>query len=171
MWPFNRKAARARDEPSVLGISVARRTRGDQDMTGSEAIYAAVSRISNTVSCIPVHLYREYELQRDHPLERLVSFAPNERMTGYSFRNVMEACRNTSGNAYAIIVPSDGPAPASLDVLDPERVTPYRERDTGDLWYQVMPDVGAGFWVHHSGMIVLRHTCTNGERGIRPLDV
>ena len=93
-----RRQNKARDKPENPDYGVmnsARRTRADYVLTGSEAIYAAVSRISNTIAALPIHLYKGQELQKDHDLERLIAYAPNPCMTPFVFRQSMEASRNT----------------------------------------------------------------------------
>ena len=92
MWPFTKKpknTAKARDKPAAHAapthgrfLSVYR-ARADATMRGNEAIYAAVSRIANTVASMPLHLYKGYELQTGHPLEALVSLAPNVNFTPF----------------------------------------------------------------------------------------
>lgn len=175
MWPFSPrkpKETKSRDKPDWSAYWPVRRTRGDYTLTTSEAIYSAVSRISNTVATMPIHLYRGFEPQPDHPLERLVAFAPNAAMTPFLFRQTMEACRNSEGNAYALIVPTeDGTGIDSLDVLDPRCVTPKRDRETRETWYELSTEDGRIFTIHNSSMLVLRHMAANGEKGIRPVDV
>lgn len=166
-----RQLAKARDEPAVSGIRSVYRTRADYTMTNSEAIYAAVSRISNTIASLPIHLYRDREIQREHPLEQLLAYRPNPCMSPFTFRQTMEANRNNEGCAYALIVPDEAGRPERLDVLDPLRVQPYREDETREMWYKVSLDDGAQAWVHHSSMLVLKHMSANGEKGIRPIDV
>ena len=170
IFPWKR-AAKARDEPRGPMTSVYQ-TRADRYMTASEAIYAAVSRVANTVACMPLHLYKGMELQKTDPLEKLIAYAPNARMTAFMFRLTMQACVGNEGNAYALVVPTLAGTVARLDVLDPTRVTPIRMTDTGEIWYRVTPpDSPKQFWVHNSDMIVIRHMSANGERGIKPMDV
>ena len=168
-----RRLARARDEPEVNGHSLRGvwRTRADYTMTNSEAIYAAVSRISNTIASLPIHLYRDREIMVDHPLEYLLAYRPSPCMTAFTFRQTMEANRNNEGNAYALMVPDEDGRTVRLDVIDPTRVQPMREMETREMWYRVAFEDGMVGWVHHSSMIVLKHMSANGERGIRPIDV
>lgn len=80
MWnPFARRKApmrnKARDAPAVRTVSTGKLRpfswlRADATLKGNEAIYAAVSRISNTMASMPLHLYKGYERQDAHPLER-----------------------------------------------------------------------------------------------------
>ena len=82
-WPFQRgHKAQARDKPGGVRVRsrdlrMINRPRADRTMEGNEAIYAAVSRISNTIASMPMHLYKGFKIQEDHPLERLVSLEPH----------------------------------------------------------------------------------------------
>lgn len=165
---------KARDKPENPDYGVmnsARRTRADYVLTGSEAIYAAVSRISNTIAALPIHLYKGQQLQADHELERLIAYAPNPCMTPFVFRQSMEASRNTEGTAYALMVPDETGRTVRLDVLDAARVAPMRDVETLEMWYQLLLENGKTLTVHNSSIIVLRHMSANGERGIKPVDV
>lgn len=167
------RQARARDEPAVSSADLrgVYRTRADYAMTNSEAIYAAVSRISNTIASLPIHLYRDRQIVVDHELERLIAYRPNPCMTAFTFRQTMEANRNNEGNAYALMVPDEAGRTVRLDVLDPTRVQPMREQETREMWYKVSFDDGKTAMIHNSSMIVLKHMSANGEKGIRPVDV
>lgn len=166
-----RREAKARDEPQPSNLRSVNRARADYMMTNSEAIYAAVSRISNTIASLPIHLYLDREIQLDHPLEYLVAYRPSPCMTAFTFRQTMEANRNNEGNAYALMVPDENGRTTRLDVLDPVRVQPMREKDTREMWYRVSFDDGQSAMIHHSSMLVLKHMSANGEKGIRPVDV
>ncbi|NLV59203.1 MAG: phage portal protein [Clostridiales bacterium] len=171
---LQRKTGQARDEPTGVQTSVYQ-TRADRYMTASEAIYAAVSRVANTFSCLPLHLYKGRELQKDHPLEKLVSFSPNPWMTSYWFRLTMQALVGNEGNAYALVVPTMAGGVDRLDILEAGCVTPVRVTDQDgapEMWYRVTPrDTANQFWVHNSSMLVIRNISANGEKGIKPIDV
>ncbi len=166
-----KRLARARDEPGAYNTRGVYRTRADYMMTNSEAIYAAVSRISNTIASLPIHLYRDREIMVGHDLERLIAYRPSPCMTAFTFRQTMEANRNNEGNAYALMVPDEMGHTVRLDVIDPVRVQPMREIETREMWYRIGFDNGKVGWVHNSSMIVLKHMSANGEKGIRPIDV
>ena len=174
MWPFNRNKAGGgtRDPTPDYTLRGVNRVRGDYSLTTSEAIYAAVSRISNTMAMLPIHVYRGHERVKDDPRERLLSYMPNATMTPFVFQQTMEAFRNTEGNAYALIVPrADDIGIERLDILDAARVTPMRDTDTREIYYSFSLDDGAPCLVHSSRMIALHHMSANGEKGVRPLDV
>lgn len=179
MWPFSkRKSVKAR-EPTEGARNQApedsvyvSRARADVSLTGSEAIYAAVSRISNTMASLPVHLYKGHELQLDDPLERLVAYAPTLSHTPFTFIQTMEAFRNTEGRAYAFKVPNAvATATDRLDVIDPTRVIPIRLKETGEIWYRMSTDDGRELFVPHYQMVAIKYMSANGEMGVRPLDV
>ena len=167
------KAVKARDAPDWGALRPVTRARSDYTLSGSEAIYSAVSRISNSVAMLPIHLYKDHQIQRDDWRERLLSYQPNATMTPFLFQQTMEAFRNVEGNAYALMVPDeDDPMKvASLDILDASQVQPLRDPVTRETYYCFTLEDGTRAQVHESSMIVLRHMSTNGEKGIRPIDV
>ena len=180
MWPFNRK--KARDKPraedkkprravkpqDLRGIN---RPRADRTIEGNEAIYAAVSRIANTVASMPMHLYKGYEIAIDSPLERLISLEPHPNFTAFSWRQTMEVLRNTEGNAYALILRDRMGAVTRLDILNPTRVQPARDPADGSNWFIVTMDDGQQMQVPGYLILNLRHMSANGVKGIRPIDV
>lgn len=176
-----KRSQQARDKPDasdqqVQGFTDTRsvpRTRADLYMQNHEAVFAAVSRIATTLASMPLHLYKGHDIQWGDKLDKLVSYAPNSNMTGYMHRLTMQGCVGNEGNAYSLIVPDDKGGVASLDVLKPQYVTPMRALESGDIWYYVQSEDGTAqpFWVHNSRMIVIRYISTNGERGVRPMDV
>jgi HK97 family phage portal protein len=147
------------------------RPRADATIQGNEAIYAAVSRIANTVASMPMHYYKGFEIQKDHPLERLVNLEPNPNMSAFGWRQTMEVLRNTEGNAYALRVLDRLGQVERLDILNPTRVQPMQDPEDHSIWYKVTMDdgntaVAPGFLV-----INLKHMSANGIKGIRPIDV
>ena len=147
------------------------RVRADATIQGNEAIYAAVSRIANTMASMPMHIYKGFEIQRDHPLERLVSLEPNPNFSAFTWRQTMEVLRNTEGNAYALRVPDRLGMTARLDILNPTRVQPMRDPSDGSVWFQVTMDDGSLAKAPGFLILNLKHMSANGIRGIRPIDV
>ena len=171
-----RKDTRSRDRPTERSAvplwSLLKNVKAQQDLKGSEAVYSAVSRIANTMACMPMHLYRRHELCSDDPREKCVAYAPNQNLTPYSFKLSVEACRDTYGVAYILIVPEeDGVTVARLDPIDPSRVQALRSLETQEIWYQVTLDDGVIANIHNSRMIVLHHMSTDGVNGISPVEV
>ena len=71
--------------------------RGDYTLKNSELIFAAVTRISNSLSAMPIQLYQGAKPLRNE-LNAWFAFTPNPLMTSAQFLKTMEACRCTSGN-------------------------------------------------------------------------
>ena len=174
-WPFRRtrNESRARDKPGrrERDLRMIHRPRADATVQGNEAIYAAVSRISNTIAAMPIHYYRGYEIQKDHPMERLISLEPNPNMTAFTWRQTMEVLRNTEGNSYALRVPDGLGQVARLDILNPTKVQPMQDPETRELWYRIQMDDGEYSYCPGFLVIDLKHMSANGLRGIRPIDV
>lgn len=170
-----RNENKARDKPRVHVFDRAKvasitRPRADVTLQGHEAIYAAVTRIANTVASIPVHVYKGRERQDTHPLEKLLNLSPNPSMSAYIFKQTMEAFRNTEGMAYALIIRDGLGEITRLDVLDPTRVRPLIERDSREIWYDITLE-GKTYPIPGYMVLALKHMSANGISGIRPLDV
>lgn len=145
---------------------------GSKELKGSEAVYAAVSRIANTLACMPMHFYQDYEIQRKDPRERCVAYAPNASMTPYNLKFAVEACRLVYGTGYILCVPAaDGVTLDHMDPIDPRRVVVLRNRDTDEIWYRITLDNGNTVTVHSIWMIALHHMSTDGITSISPIEV
>lgn len=147
------------------------RTQTDYTLENSELLFSAVSRIANALSAMPVRLYRGSEEWTENDLNDLVGFAPNPNMTSCQFFKTMEACRDTSGNAYALKAYDEMGQLERLDVLDPSRVKPVLETDSGELWYRITPETGRELYVHNYYVVHVPFITTGGFIGINPITV
>ena len=144
--------------------------RGDYTLRNSELIFSAVSRIANALSAMPVQLYKGRS-EIKHELNDLIRFEPNPGMTSCQFFKTLEACRCTSGNCYAMKVFTADGTLARLDILDPGRVTAVMERDSGELWYRIVPEAGPEMYVHNYYVLHVPFISTNGFSGVNPVSV
>lgn len=144
--------------------------RGDYTMRNSELIFAAVSRISNTLSAMPIQLYKGATPARNE-LNDLISFRPSSLMTSCQFFRTLEACRCTYGDAYALKIFMPGETIPRLEVLDPSKVKPVIEKASRELWWKIQPDEGQEMFVHDFYMIHIPFISTNGIGGISPISV
>ena len=144
--------------------------RGDYTLRNSELIFSAVSRIANTLSAMPIQLYKGSKPVYSE-LNDLVSVRPNWLMTSCQFFRTMEACRCTYGDTYALKVIAPGETIPRLEVLDPSRVKPVIEQTSRELWWRIQPDEGAEMYVHDWYMIHIPFISTNGIGGISPVSV
>ena len=148
--------------------------RGDYTLANSELIFAAVSRISNSLSAMPVRLYKG-PVRASNALADLVEFCPNPNMTACQFFRTMEACRCTSGNAYALKICDGQGRVTRLDILNPDRVRPVLDTDSGELWYRISPDPERGqdrdWYVHNYYVLHTQFVSTGGYTGVSPISV
>ena len=143
---------------------------GDYTLKNSELLFAAVSRISNSLSAMPVQLYKGAKPVYNE-LNDLIGFSPNPLMTSCQFFKTMEACRGTAGDCYALKVYLPGSAVPRIDILDPVKVRPVIEEKSNELWWRIQPDVGKEIYVHDYYMIHVPFISTNGIGGISPVSV
>ena len=144
--------------------------RGDFTLRNSELIFAAVSRISNSLSAMPVQLYKG-SVPVKNDLNDMLNFEPNPNMTSTQFIKTLEACRCTSGNCYAMKVFGAGGTLDRIDILDPLRVSPVMDVDSGELWYRISPEREREFFVHNYYVIHVPFISTNGYSGVNPVSV
>lgn len=167
--PRRRAAVPPEQAPSALESAMAE--YGTHQLKNNESICAAVTRLANAMGCMPIHLYKDYRIQTDHPLEKLIAFAPNANITPFGFRYAMMASLGIYGRAYGLIVPDGRGGVDSIDVLDPTRVRIQRNRDTGEVWYSVVLDDGQLVNAHTSAMLTLRWGSTDGVHSVSPVEV
>lgn len=152
------------------GLSIFRGKAGGE-LASNETIFAAVSRLSNSLAVLPIKLYQEYKPVYTE-LNDLVANAPNRNMNSFGFIRLLETHRNVYGNGYAMKKYNRFYEVEALLVLDPTRVEPVVEQDTDELWYMVRGDKGT-YYVHNMDMVHVNHvqTSQNGYKGISPIDV
>lgn len=106
------------------------------------AIYSAVSRIAAAIATMPIQIIK-YNLDGsktevfDHPARRLLSVSPDGQITSLLFREAAQAHSLLVGNSYAEIVRNQRGQAVELHLLDPNRVSPRRDYDTGRKIYSV----------------------------------
>ena len=148
----------------------ARWLRGDYTLRNSELLFSAVSRISNSLSAMPVQLYKGSKPVYDE-LNTLVSLQPNTNITSCQFFKSLEACRCTSGNGYALKILNPQGVLDHLELLDPSRVEPVLETDSGELWFRVQDEKFRTLYIHNFYVIHVPFISTNGYTGVNPVSV
>ena len=136
----------------------------------NETIFSVITRISNTVSILPLKLYNDYEIAHNQSSDILIN-EPNQNMNGYDFINKMEVTRNEKGNAYAVIIRDIRMQVEKIIPIDSDYVTPFINSDDDELWYEVR-GTGGTYYFHNMNMIHVKHiTGTSRWLGISPLEV
>lgn len=136
----------------------------------NEEIFSVVTRLANTVSSLPIHLYQNYD-EVNNGLSNLLNGESNPSMTSFSLINQLETSRNTDGNGYAFIERDNTGTPIRLWPIEPSTVTIKRNLDDNSIWYEVNSSEWH-FMVYNTEMIHVRHiTPLDGVVGISPIDV
>lgn len=109
---------------------------------GLSAVWGCVNLLAGTIASLPCMVYRQRgdtrEVDRGHPLYRLLHDTPNYDQTATDFWEFIQASLELWGNAYARIVRSNGRIIA-LRPINPAWVI-VRRLDTGPLEYQWTED-------------------------------
>ena len=165
MGIFNRRRASARAEPGKAPaerLSFGPMRMADWRANTSEAICAAAARVANTLASAPMHLYKHEEVQKTHPLERLVRYSPAPGWNAFSFVRDMEFSRSSVGRCYAWVLRDNLRQPTAMNYLDAGRVQTLRALETGDLWHRVTLEDGRDGYIHDSDMLALSWLSTSG---------
>ncbi|WP_151768901.1 phage portal protein [Acinetobacter colistiniresistens] len=105
------------------------------------AVFACVRLVSETVSTLPLKLYRanndgSSSLAKDHPLYNVLCSSPNYEMTQSRFLLFIVASIVLWGNSYTEIIRSPiSKRIISLDPLLPQNVQVLRNKENGSLQY------------------------------------
>lgn len=136
----------------------------------NETIFSVITRLSNTMSILPLKLYKEYDVAHNQASDTLIS-NPNDNMHGFDFINKMEVSRNEKGNAYAVIFRDIRMQVEKIIPIDSDYVTPFINQDDENLWYEVH-GISGTYYFHNMNMLHIKHiTGVSRWKGISPLDV
>lgn len=144
--------------------------RGDYTISNSELLFAAISRIANALSAMPLALYKG-AVPAKNELSRLFATSPNGNTTCCNWIKTMEACRCSSGNCYAFKVLDQNWRVQRLDILDPSKVKPFIDVNSGELWYRFQDVNARPMYVHNYYIIHMPFLSTNGHTGVNPVSV
>lgn len=104
-------------------------------------VFICVRRTTETLSTLPVHVYRKTDIGREevnHPVSQLLGVEPNPEMPANVFMEVMQGHLELRGAAYAEIVRDGRGRVVELWPIHPDKITLERTRD-GDLIYRYLP--------------------------------
>ena len=135
------------------------------------AVNACVEILSNSMGKLPIYILDDVNKKRlsDHPLNYLLSVRPNEAMTPFVERKLIERNRLLGGNGYEIIVrDSISSRPKELLPVPPTCVTPFFD-SSGVLWYMFTnPKTGEQRRINQWDM---KHYKAYSEDGINGISV
>lgn len=124
-------------------------------LTTNEEVFGVISRLSNTLSSLPIREYHDYKEQRGQVSDLLTAEA-NPSMSSFQLINQLEVSRNTEGNAYAWIERDDFGVPVHLWPIDPGTITVKRNTDDNSIWYEVS-STEYHFLVFNTEIIHVKH--------------
>lgn len=135
------------------------------------AVWACVRILSETISSMPLHLYRRLETgdrvkAAGHPAYRLFKHAPNSFQTPLEFREFLTACVALRGNGYAFIERQDGEV-VGVWPLRPERVTV--ETDGRRILYRYADEAGKSLSYGQDEILHLKGLTSDGLIGRSPV--
>lgn len=173
-----RHEARSRNATTVSTLAVAgypsgTATIGDSETTARKlsVVDACMEILSNSVGKLPNFVMDNTTRERiQHPLLHLLNVRPNEAMTPFIRKKVLENSRNEGGNGYDWIIrdPRSG-LPKELIPVPWQLVHPWRDTG-GRVWYTVThPVTGTPITVPNEDMCHYKSTTRNGLVGISPL--
>jgi len=112
------------------------------------AVWACIRVIAETVASLPVHLYERLERGKNraagHPLYPLLHDKPNPEMSAMVFREAMTAHILSWGNCFAEKELDRMNRVKALWPIGPHRVTVYRQKDSGEIYYEVRLENNVG---------------------------
>lgn len=100
------------------------------------AVWACVGLRASTIASLPLHLRKDMEMAKGHPLYRILHDAPNADMTASEFWEMQAALIDLQGNGYSRIVRTGGRVVALNPIFD----VAVDRRKNGSLWYQTGKD-------------------------------
>lgn len=137
----------------------------------NETIFSVISRLANTLSSLPLKLYKNYDIVTNHQVADVVINNPNPNMSGFEWINKIEVSRNETGNGYAVIMRDIRMQPEAIVPIESFYVTPFINTDDNNLWYEVRGNDGT-YYFHNLNMLHVKHiTGASRWAGINPLSV
>ena len=134
--------------------------RLDESATTLSAFFAATELISNSVAQLPISVKRETGIDKNHPINLLFK---NGFITKFNLMKNLVTDIIMYGNAYCYIEKADDGTPLSLTYLERGDVTVYYNKNTQDLYYQVVNHKPGR--VRPENMIHLYKNSINGVQG------
>ena len=69
---------------------------GGDPLISNEEVFSVITRLSNMLSSLPIHLYKNYS-EVNNETSSLLSVEANESISAFQLFNITETARNTDG--------------------------------------------------------------------------
>lgn len=137
------------------------------------AVFACIKVISETVSQLPIVLYRKKGTSKekavDHPLYSLIGLKPNGFNNSMQFREMLTAHYNLRGNSFAFINRVGNGRIYELLPLHPDMVFVNRDPWTWEVTYTISQKKGINGIYGPKYVLHLMGMTLDGYRGLTPL--
>ena len=139
------------------------------DALALSAVISAISNISDTVASLPLNLFENKDehkiIAKNHPLYRLIRFAPNQTMTPYTLFEALVKSMLIYGNAFIYPIRNRKKEVISLEFIDePSKLSLYK--DEKGLYYYLY---NAGVRLEYNEVVNIPYHTQDGIKGIAPL--
>ncbi|MGI6593689.1 MAG: phage portal protein [Christensenellales bacterium] len=155
------------DGNSTSGVSV-----DEESAMKTSAVYACVKILAETVSSLPLHLYRTDGKNKtkavEHPLYSCLYELPNNETTSFNFREIMMTSLLLWGNAYARIIRDKQGYVRELWYLRPDMMTVSRDNNK-KLRYEYCDDSGGVIKYKAEQVFHIKGLSFDGVKGLSPI--
>lgn len=156
---------------AAAGLSIPARGSPGESARSISAVDRCIEILSDSVAKLPSYVMELATRQRvQHDILRLLNARPNEAMTPFVRKKVLETSRLEGGNAYDWIVrdPRSG-KPVELIPVPWQLVHPWRDR-AGRVWYDIThPLTGEQMRLPQEDVCHYKNATRNGILGIGTL--
>lgn len=132
------------------------------------AFYRAVDLRSDSIGRLPLKVW-DLNVRREaegHYLGPVLWGRPNEAMTPFTYKKLVEYQRLVLGNCYVWVYRDRDGRPVELLPLPPGTCTPCVQPDSGKLWYVAQdPKTHQLYWLDPADILHFKGFSTNGIEG------
>lgn len=137
------------------------------------AVFACIQLYGRTFESLPLGLYEKRGNGRiraeTHPIDTLLHYEPNPKMTAAVFQNCMEINLKGWGNAYARIEFDKNWQVKHLWPLLASQVWPYKDTKTNQIFYRAITETGDYRVLNSWEVFHLPGFCIDGYTGKSPV--
>lgn len=182
VWPFTRNIVQVEQRQTLQQLELL--IMGDDPDTiivtpatalKCSPVHAAVRILAESVSQLPLHLYRRDGEGRaradDHPLETVIAHMANPWTSANAFRLQAMVDLALWGNAFAVIVRNSRKQVIELHRVKPEAVTVKQDDRTLVPFYEIAQKGAPAKRYAYGDVLHLRWLSTDGLKGESPVEL
>lgn len=140
-----------------------------------ETIFGVVSRLSNTLASLPLHLYdKEYNEPTDCAAYNLMQLGPRY-FNQFDLKRDWEALRNIDGNSYTHLIRDRNGNVIDMKLIKPKCCALYIDTNSGTLYYAVSAEDDNSaiqtLYVPYTDILHFKHMRYGSATGIGPVSL